>query len=64
MPPLEWDAIWDSGVLSNWNDRVTIPALYTETNRVYRARVRHLDDTGRWSRWSDPIQFSVTARSA
>lgn len=61
VPPLEWDAVWDSGVLSNWNHRITIPPFYVETNRSYRARVRHLDNTGRWSRWSEPVQFNVTA---
>jgi len=61
IPPLEWDAVWDSGVVSNWNQRVTIPGVYVQTNRIYRARVRHLDNTGRWSRWSEPVEFGVTA---
>ncbi len=61
IPPLEWDAVWTSGVLTTWSNRTTIPGIYTETNKVYRARVRHLDNTGRWSKWSAPVQFSVTA---
>ena len=61
IPPLEWDAVWDSGILSNWNNRMTIPGVYVQTNRLYRARVRHLDNTGRWSRWSEPVEFRVTA---
>lgn len=61
VPPLEWDAVWDSGVLSNWNERITIPPSYVQTNRLYRARVRHLDNTGRWSHWSEPLEFKVTA---
>ena len=34
------------------------------TGHAYRARVRMLDDTGRWSHWSDPIQFIATAATS
>ncbi len=61
VPPLEWDAIWESGTLTTWTNRITIPGLVVETNKIYRARVRHLDNTSRWSKWSDPLEFSVTA---
>ncbi len=61
IPPLEWDAIWASGVLTAWSNRITFPGIYTATNKVYRARVRHLDNTGRWSKWSAPVEFAVTA---
>ncbi len=61
VPPLEWDAIWTSGPLTTWSNRITIPGLVVEANKLYRARVRHLDNTGRWSRWSAPIEFSPTA---
>jgi hypothetical protein len=61
VPPLEWDAIWESGTLTVWTNRITIPGLVVETNKIYRARVRHLDNTSRWSKWSDPLEFSVTA---
>lgn len=59
VPPLEWDAIWQSGTLTTWSNRITFPGLVVSTNKVYRARVRHQDNTGRWSRWSSPIEFSV-----
>lgn len=61
LPPLEWDAVWTSGVLSNWNSRITIPGVYVQTNKTYRARVRHLDTTGRWSKWSLPVEFTPSA---
>ncbi len=61
VPPMEWDAIWETGTLSNWTGRITIPGLVVESNRIYRVRVRHGDNTGRWSHWSAPIEFSVTA---
>jgi len=60
-PPMEWDSVWDSGLLQTWTNRITIPGIYVQTNRIYRSRVRHLDSTGRWSKWSVPVQFSVTA---
>jgi len=61
IPPMEWNPIWESGTLTTWSNRITIPGLVVETNRVYRARVRHQDNTGRWSHWSAPLEFSVTA---
>jgi hypothetical protein len=61
VPPLEWDAIWTSGTLTTWSNRITIPGFVVETNRLYRARVRHQDNTGRWSRWSAPVEFSPAA---
>ncbi len=32
-------AVWDSGVLPNWTNRITIPGIYVQTNKVYRSRV-------------------------
>jgi hypothetical protein len=61
IPPLEWDALWTSGPLTTWSNRIAVPGIYVQTNRLYRVRVRHQDDTGRWSKWSDPVQFSATA---
>jgi len=61
VPPLEWDAVWQSDTLTAWNNRITIPGQYVQTNKLYRARVRMLDSTGRWSHWSDALAFNVTA---
>ena len=55
---LEWDATWDSGVLAVFTNRIQVPAVATVPGHVYRARVRHKDNTGRWSHWSDPLQFT------
>lgn len=60
IPPMEWDATWDTGKLTVWSNRITIPGIYLQTNKLYRARVRHMDNTGRWSRWSAPVQFSAS----
>ena len=39
---------------------VRVPASVLRPGRTYRARVRHKDTTGRWSYWSDPLQFVPT----
>jgi hypothetical protein len=61
FPPLEWNVIWDSGPLTQWNSRITVPGAYVTTNRLFRVRVAHRDATGRWSHWSNPHEFRVTA---
>jgi len=55
---LEWDAVWDSGVLTNFNSPIQIPVASAIPGHLYRARVRHRDTSGRWSRWSAPVQFT------
>jgi hypothetical protein len=59
IPAMEWNPVWLSGTLTTWSNRITIPMGYLQTNALYRARVRHLDNTGRWSKWSPPVQFQV-----
>lgn len=61
IPPLEWDALWTSGTLTTFSNRITIPGIYVQAQKVYRVRVRHQDNTTRWSKWSDPVEFSVTS---
>jgi hypothetical protein len=36
---------------------VTVPAEALTPGKTYRARVRMKDATGRWSRWSEPVEF-------
>jgi hypothetical protein len=36
---------------------VTVPGASLKEGKVYRARVRMKDATGRWSRWSEPLEF-------
>ena len=49
--------VWNSGELAVFDDQITAPPAGLEVGAAYRARVRIKDDTGRWSRWSDPVQF-------
>ena len=37
-----------------------LAAFATWPNLRYRARVRHADDTGHWSHWSEPFEFTAT----
>jgi len=60
VPPLEWDAVWESPELTTFTPQVTIPGAYLQPFKLYRVRVRHKDNTGRWSQWSDPFPFYPT----
>lgn len=40
---------------------IRVPAAAARTGHTYRLRVRHRDSTGRWSYWSPPVQFVVSA---
>ena len=53
----EVDAAWESGHLTDFADQISIPGSAVEPGHAYRARVRMQDTTGRWSHWSDPVQF-------
>ena len=55
----EIDASWESATLSAWNDTIRIPPEVLRVGGVHRARVRMMDNSGRWSRWSAPIEFTV-----
>ena len=59
----EADPTWRSGVQNYTGGQVTltVPQGVTETNAMYRVRVRHKDTTDRWSHWSNPITFTPTA---
>ncbi len=59
---LEWDAAWTSPELAPFNDFITIPSFAVQPDLFYRARVRHKDNTGRWSQWSLPVEFRPNPR--
>ncbi len=46
--------VWRSEALAA-NADITLPAASLHVGRTYRVRVRYLDTTGRWSRWSEPV---------
>ncbi|MEN6425583.1 MAG: lamin tail domain-containing protein [Phycisphaerales bacterium] len=56
----EIDALWDSGQIDTPDGvNVLIPASVVESRHTYRVRCRMKDTTGRWSHWSQPIQFET-----
>ena len=52
----EIDPVWESGELKEAGE-VAIPADAVKAGRTYRVRVRMKDGTGRWSHWSEAVQF-------
>jgi hypothetical protein len=56
---LENDLIWGSGPITTFTAQINIPAGALKVGHTYRARVRHLDSTGRASHWSDPIELTT-----
>ena len=57
--PYEITAQWESGEISPFTNAITIPADALKIGHAYRVRVQMKDTTGRWSRWSAPVQFIV-----
>jgi hypothetical protein len=54
-----WEAAptgWGGGVVS-----VGVPVSALVPGHTYRARVRHRASNGRWSSWSDPMEFTAGA---
>ncbi|NWK57521.1 lamin tail domain-containing protein [Verrucomicrobiaceae bacterium N1E253] len=55
--------VWESGSAA-WDGntrQIQVPPSQLKVGKTYRARVRHQDQTGRWSRWSAPLEFTSTA---
>ncbi len=61
---LEYTPIWESGVLGNFASQIAVPGSVLRVGHTYRARVRYQDNTGRWSHWSLPYQFTAGAPTA
>lgn len=55
----EIETLWESEVSPQFNGEILIPASAVEIGHTYRVRCRMQDDTGRWSHWSNPVQFEV-----
>ncbi len=50
-----------SGRLEAFGDSYLFPVTATREGCFYRARVRHQDSEGRWSHWSDPVEFQAAS---
>ncbi len=61
---LEVAPAWESGSLTVYQNQVTLPANALRAGHTYRVRVRMRDNTGRWSHWSAPVEFTAAAADA
>lgn len=57
----EIEAAWQSPEIREYHSEAVIPASAVKPGRTYRVRCRMKDNTGRWSHWSDPVQFETAA---
>jgi hypothetical protein len=57
----EIDAAWESDEIKPFAGTIKIPAAAVTPGRTYRVRCRMKDNTGRWSHWSNPVQFVAGA---
>ncbi len=55
----EIETFYQSPRLVTFERDFTFPATTARPGRTYRARVRHLDSSGRASNWSDPVEFTA-----
>jgi hypothetical protein len=53
----EIQALWQSDEITPYQATVTIPSTGLQAGQLYRVRVRMKDTTGRWSHWSQPVEF-------
>ncbi len=56
-PHYEIEPVWESGEITSNSTSFTIPGATINPGRTYKVRMRHKDNTGRWSHWSDAIKF-------
>jgi len=59
----EIESHWITAELTKPDPEMRVPPNVCQSGRTYRLRVRYKDNTGRWSRWSEPVQF-VAGHSA
>lgn len=53
----EVHALWQSNEIAPYQATTTIPSTGLRAGQLYRVRVRMKDTTGRWSHWSQPVEF-------
>ena len=56
----ELEPVWISAETAPFNPALRLPINLAKAGSTYRIRVRLKDSTGRYSRWSEPIQFTAT----
>jgi hypothetical protein len=53
----EIEGVWESDLVDEITEEMTIPTNVVRPGYTYRARVRHLNQRGGWSRWSEAVEF-------
>ena len=56
----ELETFYQTPAMTPFAGSYTFPTVAVRVGNSYRARVRHIDDTGRASNWSDPIEFAAS----
>ena len=56
----EIQALWESEPDPIFEQETRIPAGVVEPNQTYRVRCAFQDSSGRWSHWSEPVQFGAS----
>jgi hypothetical protein len=57
----EITAIWQSPEVTQFNEQMIIPGADLKAGNIYRVRCRMKDSNGRWSHWSEPVEFTPSA---
>jgi autotransporter-associated beta strand protein len=57
----EIEPLWTTTTSSSTSTVMNLPSAGLIAGETYRARVRQQDNTGRWSHWSDPVEFTAAA---
>ena len=55
----EVEEVWKSLVIADIEEKVQVPASALRAGNVYRVRVRHLNQLGGWSSWSEAVEFTA-----
>ncbi len=55
----EIEPAWESPEITDFNSTIRIPATAVRPGHTYRVRCRMKDNTGRWSHWSNAVQFAA-----
>lgn len=55
----EVQATWESPLITTYADTISVPMTALRVGAAHRARVQMMDNTGRFSHWSDPLEFTV-----
>jgi hypothetical protein len=59
----EIEDVWTSPEITTFHNEIKVPSDAVHVGGTYRARVRMKDSIGRWSRWSEPVQFVTQYKS-